>query len=161
MLIREERRGDADAVYAVVSSAFGQPAEADLVQALHAASDVVIALVAEVEDCIVGHVLLSRMAAPFPSLALAPVSVASGRQGIGIGSALVREALRLATAEGSWRAVFVVGDPHYYKRFGFSVAAASGFSSPYAGEHFMGMALSGPMPATSGELHHSPAFSAL
>ena len=161
MLIREERPGDADAVYAVVSSAFGQPAEAYLVRALHAAGDAVIALVAEDEGCVVGHILLSRMAAPFPSLALAPVSVAPGRQGTGIGSALVREALRRATTEGSWRAAFVLGEPRYYVRFGFSVAAASGFSSPYAGNHFMGLALSGPMPATSGELRHSPAFSAL
>jgi hypothetical protein len=36
---------------------------------------------------------------------------------------------------------------------------ASGFSSPYAGDHFMGVALSGTMPITSGELRHAAAFS--
>jgi putative acetyltransferase len=101
------------------------------------------------------------MAAPFPALALAPLSVAPARQRTGVGSALVREALQRATAEGAWRAVFVLGEPRYYERFGFSAAAASGFASSYAGEHFMGLALSGPMPETSGELRHASAFSAL
>lgn len=160
MLIRDEKPGDADAVYAVVSGAFGQPAEAQLVRDLHAAGDAVIALVAEHEGCIVGHVLLSRMTASFPALALAPVSVAPAKQGTGVGSALVREALR-RSAEGPWRAIFVLGDLHYYARFGFTTATASGFSSPYASDHFMGLALSGPMPVTAGELIHPRAFSLL
>jgi putative acetyltransferase len=100
------------------------------------------------------------MTAPFPALALAPVSVSPGRQGAGVGSALIREALRRATAD-HWLAVFVLGDSNYYERFGFSSAAASGFSSPYAGDHFMGLALSGTMPAATGQLRHAPAFSAL
>jgi putative acetyltransferase len=61
-------------------------------------------------------------------------------------------------ADDRWLAVFVLGDPSYYRRFGFSVAAASGFSSPYAGDHFMGLALSGTMPAAMGALRHAPAF---
>ena len=161
MRIREEQPGDADAVYAVVSAAFGQPAEARLVRELHGARDAVIALVAEDADSlVVGHILLSRMSAPFTALALAPLSVAPARQGAGIGSALVREALRRA-AGTSWRGIFVLGEPHYYQRFGFSTAAASDFSSPYAGAHFMALALAGPMPATSGALGHAPAFAAL
>ena len=160
LLIRDETPYDADAVYAVVSAAFGRAAEAQLVRALHAAGDAVVALVAEDEDHVIGHVLLSRMAAPFAALALAPVSVSPGKRGTGIGSALIRNALRRA-AEAHWRAVFVLGDPNYYARFGFTTAAASGFSSPYAGDYFMGLTLSGVMPATTGELRHAPAFSAL
>ena len=129
MLIRDEAGRDAEAVYAVVSSAFGRSGEAQLVRDLHAAEDAVVALVAEDDSNIIGHALLSRMAAPFAALALAPVSVLPGRQRAGIGSALVREALRRA-ADNSWLAVFVLGDPKYYCRFGFSAAAASGFSSP-------------------------------
>lgn len=151
---------DADAVDAVVSAAFGRPAEAELVRALHAAGDTVIALVAVEERHVIGHVLLSRMTAHFPALALAPVSVSPARQGAGIGSALIREALRRAATQ-QWLAVFVLGDPKYYGRFGFSTSAASGFSSPYAGNHFMGLALAGTMPAARGELRHACAFAAL
>jgi putative acetyltransferase len=160
MLIREEAHRDAEAVYAVVSSAFGQPAEAQLVRDLHAAGDAIVALVAEDESGIIAHVLLSRMAAPFPALALAPVSVSPGRQRAGIGSALIREALCRAAGD-HWAAVFVLGDPNYYGRFGFSTAVASGFSSPYTGDHFMGLALSGTMPTVTGQLRYAPAFSAL
>ena len=39
--------------------------------------------------------------------------------------------------EGGWAAVFVLGDPAYYGRFGFSADAARGYASPYAGEHFL------------------------
>jgi putative acetyltransferase len=160
MFIRDETGHDADAVYTLVSSAFGRTAEAQLVRDLHAAGEVVVALVAEDEGEVIGHVLLSRLAAPFPALALAPVSVSPGRQRTGIGSALVREALRRAS-DDHWRAVFVLGDPKYYGRFGFSAAAAVGFSSPYAGDYFMGLALSGAMPEARGELRHARAFSAL
>jgi putative acetyltransferase len=160
MLIREEAHRDAEAVYAVVSSAFGQPAEAQLVRDLHAAGNAIVALVAEDESGIIAHVLLSRMAAPFPALALAPVSVSPGRQRAGIGSALIREALCRAAGD-HWAAVFVLGDPNYYGRFGFSTAVASGFSSPYTGDHFMGLALSGTMPTVTGQLRYAPAFSAL
>ncbi len=160
MIVRDETPGDHEAVRAVVSAAFGQDGEAGLVSALHQAGDAIIALAAEEDGRVVGHVLLSRMAAPFPALALAPVSVAPDRQGLGIGSALVRAALERARSEG-WVGVFVLGDPGYYTRFGFSIAAAAGFSSPYAGPHFMLLALTEPLPASEGELRHAPAFGAL
>jgi predicted GNAT family acetyltransferase len=76
------------------------------------------------------------MQAPFRALALAPVSVAPERQKAGIGSALVRSAVERARQAG-WEAVFVLGDPAYYGRFGFDAHRAAGFSTPYAGEHFM------------------------
>lgn len=88
--IRDEGPADRRAVYQVVSSAFGQSAEADLVAALQQAGDSIISLVAEEEGRIVGHVVLSRMEAPFPALALAPVSVVPTRQRSGIGSALIQ-----------------------------------------------------------------------
>jgi putative acetyltransferase len=160
MKIRDENSHDWDAVYEVVTSAFGQSAEANLVRELREAGDSVISLVAEEESQIVGHVLLSRMDAPFPSLALAPVSVIPTRQHSGIGSALIENAVNRARSEG-WAAIFVLGDPKYYERFGFGREAAAGFTSPYAGHHFMVIKLSAPLPATTGELHHAAAFDAL
>ena len=158
--IRDEGPRDWKAVNQVVSSAFGQSAEADLVEKLREAGESVVSLVAEEDDQIVGHVLLSKMDAPFLALALAPLSVIPMRQRSGIGSALVKRAVNRACNEG-WAAIFVLGDPNYYERFGFSREAAAGFASPYAGQHFMMLKLSPSLPATTGELRHAPAFTAL
>lgn len=160
MRIRDESQRDRQAVYQVVSSAFGQSAEAELVERLREAGDSVISLVAEENRQIVGHVLLSRMGAPFPALALAPVSVIPTRQRCGIGSALIKEAVNRARSEG-WAAIFVLGDPKYYERFDFDRDAAADFKSPYAGPHFMVLKLSPSFTATTGELRHAPAFAAL
>ena len=154
--VRDERSSDWKAVYDVVSSAFGQLAEAELVEELRGAGDSVASLVADEDGHIVGHVLLSRMDAPFRALALGPVSVIPARQRSGIGSALVKRALHRARTEG-WAAIFVLGDPSYYERFGFDREAAAGFTSPYAGRHFMVLKLSPSLP-TTGELRHAPAF---
>jgi putative acetyltransferase len=159
MILRDERPEDAAAVHEVVFTAFGQPGEAGLVRALHADGDAVIALVGEDAGRIVGHVMFSRMIAPLRALALAPVAAEPDRQGHGIGSALIHAGIERARAEG-WDAIFVLGDPGYYTRFGFAVEIAAGFSSPYAGAHFMGLALR-PLPVTTGELIHAPAFAAL
>lgn len=158
--IRDESPRDWRAIYCVVSSAFGQSAEAELVERLREAGDSVISLVADEEGQVVGHVLLSKMGAPFPALALAPVSVVPTRQRSGIGSTLIEGAVNRARNEG-WAAIFVLGNPSYYKRFGFDREAAAAFMSPYAGPHFMMLKLSPSLTATNGELRHAPAFAAL
>jgi putative acetyltransferase len=160
MHIRDESPQDRQAVYRVVSSAFGRSCEAELVGKLRAAGDSVISLVAEEGSQLVGHVLLSRMVAPFHALALAPVSVVPTRQRRGIGSALIREAMSRARSEG-WAAIFVLGDPKYYERFDFDRDGAADFQSPYSGPHFMVLKLSPSLPTTTGELRHAPAFAAL
>lgn len=160
MIIRDATSRDRDSVHSVVTAAFGQPAEALLVRRLQSDGDAVIALVAAEERRVVGHVLMSRMVAPFPVLALAPVSVIPEKQGEGIGSALISEALSRAT-RGRWLAVFVLGDAKYYARFGFSRTLAAGFESPYAGDHFMALALTDALPAMTGSLRHAPAFQAI
>jgi len=157
--IRSEAPADRAAVHTVVAAAFGQADEADLVEQLHADGDVVVSLVAEENGVIIGHVLLSPMAAAFRALGLAPVSVIPARQGTGVGSALIGEAIRLAR-EAGYAAVFVLGDQAYYGRFGFDVAAARGFASPYAGDHFAVLALE-PLSATTGAVDYAPAFAEL
>ncbi len=160
MIIRAEQPGDAAAVHAVVLAAFGRPAEADLVTALAADGDVAISLLAEMDGAIVGHVLFSPVAAPFRALALAPVGVAPAHQRRGIATALIREGIDQARRAG-WAAVFVLGDPAYYGRFGFDAALANGFVTPYAGRYFQALSLIGVLPADAGELRHAPAFQAL
>jgi putative acetyltransferase len=158
--IRDESPRDWEAIYQMVSSAFGQSAEAELVEELRDTGASVVSLVAEEDGQIVGHIVLSKMDAPFPALALAPLSVIPTRQRKGIGSTLVERAVNRARGEG-WAAIFVLGDPSYYERFGFDGDAATGFTSPYAGPHFMVLKLSPSLSALTGELRHAPAFAAL
>lgn len=160
MDIRAASSTDRAGIRAVVAAAFGQPGEADLVDRLIADGDAVIELVAVDADNIVGHVLFSRLAAPFRALALAPVSVRPDRQGEGIGGALIRTGLAQASAAG-WQGVFVLGDPSYYARFGFDPGLAAGFASPYAGPHLMALALNGPLPAATGRIAYAGAFAEL
>ncbi|HEX2556628.1 MAG TPA: N-acetyltransferase [Microvirga sp.] len=160
MTIRDEDPADAPGIRALVASAFGQAAEADLVDRLRRDGDGVISLVAVEDGAFVGHVLLSRMRAPFRALGLAPVSVTPERQRAGIGSRLIRAALDRARGE-EWQGVFVLGEPAYYRRFGFDSSLAGGFASPYAGPYLMALALRGELPARTGRIVYAPAFAAL
>ncbi len=86
MRIRDETGADAGAVRAVLLAAFPTAVEADLVERLRDDGDCEIALVAEDEGRIVGHMLMSRMRVEgggrtFRALGLAPVAVA--RKGSG------------------------------------------------------------------------------
>lgn len=159
MEIRPETPGDLDAIRGVVEEAFGQNREAVLVDDLRDAGDLAVSLVAERDGEICGHVALSRLTSPPDGLALAPVSVRPGRQGQGIGSALIGAALQRARELGG-AMVFVVGDPGYYERFGFSAATAEPFPSPYAGPYFMARRLGG-APTAAREVIYASAFDAL
>ena len=128
MIVRDEQPADRAVIREVVQAAFGQAAEADLVDRLREDGDAVVSLVAVEERAILGHVLLSRMQAPFRALGLAPVSVRPDRQRSGVGSGLVR--VGDAARDESWDAVFVLGDPAFYRRFGFDPEAARGFARP-------------------------------
>jgi putative acetyltransferase len=159
MVIREEESADIPGIRTLVEAAFSRAAEARLVDQLRADGDSVISLVAADEDRIVGHLMLSRMAAPFRALGLAPVSVTPDRQRSGIGGQLVRRGLEKAAA-GGWDGVFVLGEPEDYRRFGFSPALASGFMSPYGGPYLMALALNGALPARECRIDYAPAFAA-
>jgi putative acetyltransferase len=97
------------------------------------------------------------MSAPFHALGLAPLSVLPQWQRRGIGSALVKSAVQRARAR-ECRAIFVLGDPDYYGRFGFRTDLAAGFSSPYAGPHFMVLPLGGALPVVRGRVEYAAAF---
>ena len=157
LIIRDEDAADRDQIRAVVTDAFGQQAEADLVTALHADGDAIISLVAVEEDAIVGHVMFSRMTAPKRALGLGPVSVSPARQRSGIGSALIRAGL-VQASNARWQSVIVLGEPDYYGRFGFKAALTEGFASPFSGPYLQGLALNGSFP-DRGDIGYAPAFS--
>jgi putative acetyltransferase len=128
--IRPEKPSEFAAIYAFVKTAFATARrsdgdEQDFVDRLRARGGYIpeLALVAEDEGRLIAHLMLTRLSVattsgPRPALLLAPVSVAAERRNEGVGTRLVDEAVRRATKRGH-AAVFVVGDPSYYGRFGF------------------------------------------
>lgn len=122
MHIRPEAHTDRATVRAVNEAAFGTPAEADLVEALHRKDMPLISLVAEVDGKVVGYILFSPVSLAGHTntkfMGLAPMAVAPDYQRRGIGSALVRQGLGHCKDLG-YSAVVVVGHPEYYPRFGF------------------------------------------
>ena len=164
LIVRAETPADHAAIRAVHESAFPTPQEADLVDALRVDDDLVLSLVALEDGAIVGHVAFSRMtvttdAGDFAALALAPVGVIPEFQREGVGSALIQNGLQLLAKEGE-ALVFVLGEPDYYGRFGFSAKFASGFTSPFPGPYFQLRRLAGDAPV-SGSVHYAYAFSEL
>jgi putative acetyltransferase len=142
MHIVDEYPGHEDSVRRVVANAFGRGAEAKLVDDLRLAADLAVSLVAEEAGEICGHVALSTLKAPPRALALGPVSVLRTRQRQGIGSALIRRAIECARDSG-YEIIFVLGDPDYYKRFGFQTKEAAPFRAPFSGPYFMALNLMG------------------
>jgi putative acetyltransferase len=160
MNLRAEQVGDRQAIRDLHAACFPTVAEADLVERLHDAGDIAISLVAEEEGRSVGHALFSPVTAPFRALGLAPVAVAEGSRRQGIAARLIEQGLARAK-EAGWEGVFVLGEPRYYERFGFSVESAAGFASPYAGPYFMALALQGALPHHAGRVDYAPAFATL
>ena len=166
LTVRPETADDVLAIRDVHLKAFSPPAEADLVARLRDGHDSEISLVAEQSGEIVGHVMLSRMnvsaaSRPYRALGLGPVGVLPGCRGSGVGSELIRSALAIAEALGE-EMVFVLGEPDYYSRFGFSAEAAAPFVSPYAGPYFMARWLRAAAgPAAAGKADYAPAFASL
>ncbi len=165
MRIRAEREEDQSTIYAVNASAFETKTEADLVDNLRARASPIVSLVAEDQGAVVGHILFSPVtvigdAAP-ESMGLAPMAVAPGRQRQGIGTALVRSGLERCRDLGI-RAVFVLGHPDYYPRFGFAPSVRFGLRSEYEvpEEVFMALELEpGSLDSASGAVRYHAAFS--
>jgi putative acetyltransferase len=134
LLVRAETAADRDGIAAVTRAAFGREKEARMVDAIRASDGFVpeLSLVAEDHGEIVGHAMLCWVGLEGSSrrlLELGPVSVAPERQRQEIGSALVRESLRLADERGE-PLVLVLGHPTYYPRFGFRPASQLGLLPP-------------------------------
>jgi putative acetyltransferase len=145
--IREEQPGDRATVHRINREAFGQDAEADLVDRLRANGKATLSLVAEQDDRIVGHILFSPVtiesaAGTITLLGLAPMAVLPPHQKQGIGTVLVERALALLKAAGH-RGVVVLGHPGYYPRFGFIPASTFGIRCGYDApdEAFMALEL--------------------
>jgi putative acetyltransferase len=164
--VRRESAADRVAVHALNSAAFGQAAEADLVEALRDTAGV-ISLVAEVEDQVVGHILFSPVTFTGDEslliAGLAPMAVTPDRQRQGVGSALIRTGIEECRQAG-FGAVVVLGHAGYYPRFGFAPASDHGVDCEYEvpPEAFMLAELQpGYLHGASGTIRYHPAFGAV
>lgn len=165
--LRPEAPSDADAIRRLHEIAFGQPDEAALVDRLRP-TDGYIGRVALRHEVLVGHIAFSAMtlspARPgLTILGLAPMAVLPELQREGLGSALVRAGLDACRDAGA-DAVFVLGHPDYYPRFGFTPAADLGLASEYdvPREAFMVVEIrAGALDDVSGVAQYHPAFSEL
>lgn len=147
LVIRGEEMADAPDVRRVNEQAFGRREEADLVEQLHATGQAIVALVAELDGLIVGHILFSPVTIEgatdnCPAVALAPMAVLPARQRCGIGRRLVEEGIMACKEQGHSRIV-VVGHPQYYSWFGFGPANRYGLRCEFdvPDEAFMALAL--------------------
>src|SRR2546422_7381937 len=134
--IRPEKPKDPSQVRNVNELAFGQPAEADLVERLQQACTDSLSLVAE-DDAVVGHILFTPVVVESAGrrvvgMGLAPMAVLPDRQRQGIGSQLVRRGLDILRERGC-PFVVVVGHPEYYPRFGFEPASTHSLASQWEG----------------------------
>lgn len=77
-----------------------------------------------------------------PCLMLGPLAVAESHRAHGLGGQLMRRGLNLAGAFGH-KAVLLVGDEPYYRRFGFGRGLAENLDLPgwYAPERFLALEL--------------------
>jgi len=135
--VRSETSADIPAIFNVNLLAFGQPAEAKIVDALRWEGDFIpeLSLVAVDEGRIVGHILFPPVTISSPegnvaALALAPMAVLPEFQGRGIGALLVNEGLAACRRLGH-RIVVVVGHPAYYPKFGFFPARERDIDVPF------------------------------
>jgi len=89
-----------------------------------------LALSAIANGRLVGTVRLwSVDAGGAPALLLGPLAVAQSHRSLGVGGALMREALARARALGH-KAILLVGDAPYYARFGFSPELTTSLDLP-------------------------------
>jgi putative acetyltransferase len=134
-IVRREKPEDVAEIRRVNEQAFGQAAEADLVDALRAGGQATLSLVAVEDGRVVGHIFFSPVAIEsagktFPALGLAPMAVLPEWQRRGIGSLLVETGLAECRKAGC-ECVVVLGHPEYYPRFGFRPASRYGIQSEY------------------------------
>ena len=140
-MIREAQESDLEEVFNLIHSAFGNRAESDLVKQLISDGDVLINLLVESLDIIIGNVVVSKITME-PDIGLfcggvAPVSVVPDQQSSGVGSKLMTAAINESKKMGI-DALFLLGDPNYYKRFGFVVST---LKNDYSVENFQELEL--------------------
>lgn len=130
--IRSERAVDVAAREALLDACFGEDRHGRTCQRLRdgRAPAAGLALSAVREGKLVGTVRLWHVSAGGrPALVLGPLAVDPACRELGIGAALMHQALAAARARGH-EAVILLGDAAYYARFGFSAEKTAELALP-------------------------------
>ena len=142
MILRQENPSDQKAVFQLIENAFADVQESDhreqfLVERLRKSKDFIpeLSIVAELDNKIVGYILLSKIKiqdgeTEHTSLSLAPVAVLSNFQNKGIGSALINLAHKKAEELG-FESIILLGHEGYYPKFGYQKASKFGIKLPF------------------------------
>lgn len=130
-LIRQTTAADYSTVYNLIETAFKTAEhtdgdEQDFAVNLREGINYIpeLDLVAELDGQLIGHIMLTKIyvtkpdGSKYDTLMVAPLSVLLEYRSFGVGSALMKEGLRLA-AEMGYGSAFLLGDPNYYQRFGY------------------------------------------
>jgi putative acetyltransferase len=126
IIIRSEIGADVDAITEVTVAAFktleiSNHTEQFIIEALRANKALTISLVAEMDECVVGHIAFSPVTISDGTqnwYGLGPVSVLPRYQRKGIGKSLILEGIsRLKNLNA--KGCCLVGHPNYYKKLGF------------------------------------------
>ena len=164
-MIRPEQPDDIGKIHELLVNAFDDAAEAELVNHLRSASRLSPSMVACDEQELVGYIGYSPVTIngkASSGLGLAPLAVSPSYQHLGFGGDLIRASLE-ACREAGATFVVVLGDPGYYRRFGFEPASNFGLTSEYdAGDAFMALELvPESLQNTSGNVGYAPEFAEL
>ena len=133
--IHLETPKDVDSIRNVNEQAFGQAAEATIVDKLRNRNALTLSLVATKDNEVVGHIAFTKVTiesedSSFEAIALAPMAVLPAYQRKGIGSQLVNAGLEECRRLGQ-EIVVVLGHPDYYPRFGFILAKQKGIKCEF------------------------------
>ncbi len=148
---RQANEADHAEISSLLTAAFKQTDEADLVRQLRADGDMWLELVKEWDGKIAAYAGLSRMQGPENWACLAPVAVLpefqrgacapdeTQRRHFAFGTRLVREIAIVVAAERKPvnfpEQIVVLGDPGFYGRAGFSLERAQKLRTPYPIDH--------------------------
>jgi len=133
--IRRETSKDINSIRNVNEQAFGQAAEATIVDRLRNRNALTLSLVATKDNQVGGHIALTKVTiesedSSFEAITLAPMAVLPAYQRKGIGSQLVNAGLEECRRLGQ-EIVVVLGHPDYYPRFGFIPAKQKGIKCEF------------------------------
>ncbi len=161
--IRPEQPADKARIHTLTNDAFrdmpfSDGSEAGIVDALRAAGDLALSLVAENDVGIVGHIAFSPVTIDGDVrgwYGLGPVSVEPALQRQHIGTELITRGIADMRTQGArWHRP--AGNPGFYGRFGFEHDPALRYPGPPA-EYFQRLVIEGDAP--NGIVSYAPAFS--